>query len=153
MEQEKTREVVIDTYALLAIVYDEVGEKAKKVLEDIRSGRTKGLIPVSVAYEYTIHWLKGRIPGLKNIDEVVTYLKTYFKIVNLSFEDYIEAAKIKIKGDELLKNAKDPSLRNRRLSIVDSTVITLAQKKRLPIVSGDKDLIYVARKENIETIW
>ncbi len=153
MEQEKIREVVIDTYALLAIVYDEVAEKAKKVLEDIHSGRIKGLVPVTVAYEYIIHWLKGRIPGLKDIDEVVTYLKTYFKIVNLSFEDYVEAAKIKTRGDALLRKAEDPDLRNRRLSIVDSTVIALARKKKLPIVSGDKDLIYVARKENIKTIW
>ena len=74
MEQE-IKEVVIDTYALTAIVYDEVGRNAIKIFKGIRSGNIKGLIPTTVAYEYIVHWLRGRIPGLKNIDEVITYLK------------------------------------------------------------------------------
>ncbi len=152
MEEEGVKEVVVDTYTLLAIVYDEVSGKARRVLEDIRTGRVKGLIPATVAYEYIIHWLKGRIPGLKSIDEVVTYLKTYFRIVNLFLEDYLEVAKIKVKGDQLLKEAEDPGLRNRRLSIVDSTVVALAQKK-IPVISGDRDLAHVAKEGNIEVIW
>ena len=153
MEQENIKEIVVDTYALLAIVYDEVSENAKKVLEAMRRGEIKGLIPVTVAYEYIIHWLRDRIPGLKSIEEVTTYLKNYFKVIELSYEDYVEAAKIKIKGDMILGKAEDKELRSRRLSIVDSTVIALALKRKTPILTGDKDLAYVAMKENIGIIW
>lgn len=153
MESKKAEEVVIDTYTLLAIVYDEVSNKARDVLEDIRRGRTRGVLPVTVAYEYVVHWLNGRIPALKDLNEVVAYLLGYFKVADLSFEDYIEAAKIKAKGDEILKKAEDESLRSRRLSIVDSTVIALAHRMRVPILTGDRDLTYVALRENVEVIW
>lgn len=153
MEEKKSREVVIDTYALLAIVYDEVGDNARRVFNEIRRGSVKGLIPVTVAYEYIIHWFRGRIPGLRNLDEVITYLKSYFKVLELSFEDYVEAAIIKIRGDEILKRAEEKDLRTRRLSIIDSTVIALARKRNIPIITGDKDLAYVARRENIDVIW
>ncbi len=52
---EKVKEVIIDTYALMAIVYDEVGKEATKVLNNVKLGKVKGLIPVTVAYEYVIH--------------------------------------------------------------------------------------------------
>lgn len=153
MGSEGVREVVIDTYALLAIVYDEVGARARNVLENVRRGRVRGLIPVTVAYEYIVHWLRGRIPALKSIDEVTTYLKSYFRIAELSYEDYVEAAKIKVEGDEMLSSAEDRELRSRRLSIVDSTVIALALKVGAPIVSGDKDLAYVATRKGVDVIW
>jgi predicted nucleic acid-binding protein len=152
-EEKEPRRVVVDTYTLLAIVYDEVGGGARRILEGVRRGRVEGLVPVTVAYEYVVHWLRGRIPALKSIDEVVTYLKSYFKIVTLDFYDYIEAARIKVDGDRMLREAEDESLRTRRLSIVDSTVITVARKEKAPIVSGDKDLAYVARRKGIEVIW
>jgi len=153
LESKRTKEVIIDTYTLLAIVYDEVSNRARNVLEDIRRGRTRGILPITVVYEYIIHWLKGRIPALKDLNEVIAYLLSYFKIADLSFEDYIEAAKIKVKGDEILRKAEDESLRLRRLSIVDSTVIALAHRMRAPILTGDRDLTYVALRENVETIW
>ncbi len=146
-------EVIIDTYALLAMVYDEVGMEARRVLEEVYKGNVKGLIPVIVMYEYIIHWSRGRIPALKSLDEVTTYLKSYFKIINLDYEDYIEAAMIKIRGDKLLKEAEDPNLKNRRLSIVDSTIIALAHRRKTPIITGDKDLTYIATKQGIKTIW
>ena len=153
MEEERTGKIVIDTYALLAVVYDEVGGDARRMLEDVRSGRAKGLIPVTVAYEYAVHWLRGRIPGLRSLDEVATYLKSYFRVEALEFNDYLEAAEIKARGDELLRKAEDRALRARRLSIVDSTVIALARRRKAPIMTGDKDLAYVAAKEGIKTIW
>ncbi len=153
MEAKRFRKVVIDTYTLLAIVYDEVSENARKVLDEIRRGGIEGLIPVTVAYEYVVHWLRGRIPGLRSLDEVVTYLKSYFRIESLELDDYLEAAKIKVRGDRMLKEARDETLRARKLSIVDSTVIALARKKGLPIVSGDRDLTYVAVREGVEVIW
>lgn len=153
METKNFGEVVVDTYALLAIVYDEVGARARSVLEGIRRGRIRGLVPVTVAYEYMVHWLRGRIPALRTLDEVSTYLRSYFKVVELSFEDYAEAARVKIEGDSMLSKAEDRELRSRRLSIVDSTVIALALRRRAPIVSGDRDLAYVATKIGAEVIW
>lgn len=150
---EREREVIIDTYTLLAIAYDEVSRKAYEILENVRDRKIRGLIPVTVVYEYIVHWLRGRIPVLKNIDEVLTYLKTYFKITDLSLDDYVEAAQIKVRGDNILKKSKISGLRNRRLSIVDSTIIALAKRKNAPIITGDKDLEYVAKKENVDVIW
>lgn len=146
-------EVVIDTYALMAIVYDEVGREAREVLVKIKTGDVRGLVPATVAYEYIVHWLKGRIPGLRSIDEVVTYLRSYFKLVGLTINDFLEAAKIKVEGDGILKSAEDKELRPRRLSIVDSTVIALALRRRAPIITGDKDLAYVARARGVKVIW
>jgi len=151
--EEKIKKVIVDTYTLIAIVYDEVGSGARKILEEIRKRIVKGIVPNTVAYEYTVHWLKGRIPALKNIDEVKTYLREYFNVINLDFEDYIKAAEIKVRGDELLKKAKIEELRRRRLSIVDSTIIALALREKLPILTGDKDLRYVAGKMGVKTIW
>jgi len=81
------------------------------------------------------------------------YLREYFNVINLDFEDYIKAAEIEVRGDELLKKAKMEELRKRRLSIVDSTVIALALREKLPILTGDKDLRYVAEKIGVKTIW
>ncbi|WP_052833624.1 PIN domain-containing protein [Staphylothermus hellenicus] len=68
-------------------------------------------------------------------------------------EEYAEVAQIKVRGDDILKKSRIPSLRNRRLSIVDSTLIVLAKRKNAPIITGDKDLRYVAEKENVNVIW
>ncbi len=146
-------EVVIDTYALMAIVYDEVGEDAREVFMRVKSGEVKGLIPATVAYEYIVHWLRGMIPGLQSLDEVMTYLRSYFKLVSLTTSDFIEAAKIKVEGDNILRNAEDEELRSRRLSIVDSTVIALALKRKAPLITGDKYLAYVARAKGVKVVW
>ena len=61
-----------------------MAEKARKVLEEIRRGRIEGLIPITVVYEYVVHWIRGRIPALKSLDEVVTYIKSYFRVEPLS---------------------------------------------------------------------
>jgi len=122
-------------------------------LNSIRMGRIEGLIPITVVYEYLVHWFRGRIPALRSLDEAITYLRSYFRIERLELDDYIEAAKIKVRGDEVLKEAEDEALRGRKLSIVDSTVIALARRARVPILSGDRDLTYVAIKEGIEVLW
>jgi len=153
LEAERLRKVVVDTYTLIAIVYDEVGERARDVLNSIRMDRIEGLIPITVVYEYLVHWFRGRVPALRSLDEAITYLRSYFRIECLKLDDYIEAAKIKVRGDEMLKEAEDEVLRGRKLSIVDSTVIALARRVRAPILSGDRDLTYVAIKEGIEVIW
>ena len=39
------------------------------------------------------------------------------------------------------------------LSIVNSTVIVLAQKHRVPIVMGNRDLAYVASRLGVTIAW
>ena len=153
MAKKGRTSVVIDTYALLSMAYGEVGSKAKEVLEEIRRGKVIGVLPVTVIYEYIVHWHRGRIPALKSIEEVITFLSTYFKVENLTLSDWIKAAETKYYGDKLLKEAEDQSLRARSLSIIDSTIIAVALRLKTPIVSGDLDLTYVARNMGIEIIW
>ncbi len=56
-------------------------------------------------------------------------------------------------GGSLLGKAGDERLKRRRLSIVDSTIIAVGQKHGIPIISGDKDLSYIASEQGIEVIW
>jgi len=116
-------------------------------------GGIEGLIPITVVYEYLVHWLRGRIPALRSLDEAITYLRSYFRIERLEHDDYIEAAKIKVRSDEMLKEAEDERFRGRKLNIVDSTVIALTHRVKAPILSSDRDLTYIAIREEIEVIW
>jgi len=56
-------------------------------------------------------------------------------------------------GSSLLRDAEDPDLEKRRLSIVYSIVIVLAQKHRVPIVMGNRDLAYVASRLGVTIAW
>jgi len=142
---------VVDTYAILAMAYGELGGNAEKVLLQIRRGEVVGYLPATVAYELSIHWLRGKIPTLKSLEELKTFITRYFRIVELKLNDYIESAKIKVEGDEMLRGS--PELEGRSLSIVDSTIIWLALELNAPIVTGDKDLSHVARRKGVEIIW
>ena len=145
--------VVVDTYALLSMAYGEVGSKAKEILEGIKRREVIGVLPVTVIYEYAVHWYRGRIPALKSMEEVITFLSTYFKVENLTLSDWIKASEAKCYGDKLLREAEDQSLRARSLSIVDSTIIAVALRLKMPIISGDRDLTYVAKNMGVEVIW
>ena len=150
-KKRELRAVIVDTYAILAMAYGELGEEAEKVLLGIRRGDVVGYLPVTVVYELCIHMLRGRIPVFKSIEEFKTFITKYFKIAELRLEDYIEAARIKVEGDAMLKESTE--LRNRSLSLIDSTIIWLAIKMKMPIITGDKDLAYVAKRKNVEVVW
>jgi predicted nucleic acid-binding protein len=151
LEEERVKAAVVDTYAILAMAYGELGGNAEKVLLQIRRGEVVGYLPATVAYELSIHWLRGKIPTLKSLEELKTFITRYFRIVELKLNDYIESAKIKVEGDEMLRGS--PELEGRSLSIVDSTIIWLALELNAPIVTGDKDLSHVARRKGVEIIW
>jgi len=139
--------IIIDTYALLAMAFGELTERGKEIMLRIKDRKIEGIITSTVAYEFTVHWFRGRIPALKSLDEVKSFLNSYFKIVELSVDDFLESARIKSEGDKIV------SLKGRKLSIVDSTLIQTAKKLGLKILSGDKDLTLVATKMGIEVIW
>ncbi|AGJ63690.1 VapC-like protein [Sulfolobus islandicus LAL14/1] len=131
------------------MAYGELTKRGEEVMSGIRSGLYEGVIPSTVVFEFIVHWLRSRIPSLKSIDEARTFLFTYFKVNELTSDDFIDSAKIKKEGDDIL--AKE--MNGRRLSIVDSTIIHLAKKLGVGIITGDKDLTLVARKLGIEIIW
>ena len=145
--------VVVDTYALLAMVFDELSVRAREVLLAIRRGGVEGVVTNLVVYEFALHWQRGRVPALKTVDELLTFFNTYFKIVDLSYRDLVEVAIVKSRGDEILGKCEDPSLRSRRLSITDASLIYIAKKLELPILTGDRDLTYVARAMGVKVIW
>lgn len=61
--------------------------------------------------------------------------------------------KIKIEGDRMLREAEDISLHERKLSTCDAVTISLCRFLQIPIVTGDKDLKYVAEKLNVKVLW
>ncbi|MCD6114523.1 MAG: PIN domain-containing protein [Thermoprotei archaeon] len=105
-----------------------------------------------VVYEPTYHWRKGRLP-FRNEEELLDFVSTYFNIANLTPKIAVAAALIKIEGDKALRSSEETRLRRRKLSTSDAITIALAQKLKKPIITGDKDLTYVAEKIGIRTIW
>jgi uncharacterized protein YacL len=95
--------------------------------------------------------LRGKIPALKSVEELKTFITKYFRVVELKLDDYIESAKIKVETDEMLRGSLEPE--GRSLSIVDSTIIRLALELNAPIVTGDKDLSHVAERKGVKIIW
>ncbi|MCS7367056.1 MAG: PIN domain nuclease, partial [archaeon YNP-WB-062] len=74
MEEERVKAAVVDTYAILAMAYGELGGNAEKVLLQIRRGEVVGYLPATVAYELSIHWLRGKIPTLKSLEALKTFI-------------------------------------------------------------------------------
>ena len=67
--EERPRKLVVDTYALLAKAFGELGKRAAQLLQDVRRERIVGLLPVTVAYEYIVHWRSGGILALTSVEE------------------------------------------------------------------------------------
>ncbi len=149
---EEIRAVVVDTYALMADLTGQSTLKAIELLDSIRIGKTKGIIHYLIIYELSYHWRKGRLP-FRDEEELMEFVNTYFSIYRLDLALMIDSSKIKIIGDNYLRNSRRRDLRNRRLSVSDSLTIAIAKRLNIPIITGDKDLSYVARKMGIKVIW
>lgn len=65
----------------------------------------------------------------------------------------IEAARVKVEGDEVLKAADDEVLRERRLSSCNAVTIAVGMRYDLPMLSSDRDLCYVAGKLRVSVLW
>ena len=81
------------------------------------------------------------------------FVYTYFTIEDVNVETVLDAVDVKVLEDELLSSASEPKLRNRNLSISDATSIAISRRKKIPIVTGDLDLAYVAKRMGIIVIW
>lgn len=147
------RKVLIDTYAIIAAATDSLTAESEDVLGKVRRGSLRGVVHSLIIYELSYHWHRGRIPAFESEEEMMNYILRTFLRVRLTDELAREAAKVKVKGDGLLKLAEDESLRSRRLSSCDAVTIALGIKQGIPILSGDKDLRYVARKLGVEVMW
>jgi len=149
---EEVNVVVVDTYAIMADLTGQATPFATKVLDSIRVGEVKGVVHYLIVYELAYHWRKGRLP-FRDEKELVEFIDTYFDLVDLSPEIATRAAQVKIRGDELLKQAKRIELRRRKLAVSDATTIVLALDLKAPIVTGDIDLSYVAKRLGVRVIW
>ena len=88
-----------------------------------------------------------------NEKELLEFVNTYFTVKYLDASTAVKASEVKILGDKLLADSENPRLRRRRLSIADATTIVLAMSEKAPIITGDADLSYVAKKLGINVIW
>ena len=149
---EEIDTVIVDTYAIMADLTEQATQKAVKTLEKIRTGNIRGILHYHIIYELSYHWRKGRLP-FTDEEELLDFINTYFTYKDIGIETALEASKIKIVGDNLLASSDDPYLKKRRLSIADATTIALAKQVEIPIVTGDIDLSYVAKKLGVEIIW
>jgi len=149
---EEIREVIVDTYAIISDFSGNIPSHAFKIMENIRIGNIKGIIHHGIVYELVLLWLRGKLP-FKNLDEISLFIEGYFTYHTLDIKHGYLTAKIKKKADSILANSNDPALRRRRLSYSDACSITLAIKKNVPIISGDSDLLYVAKKLGVKIIW
>lgn len=146
------RIVVVDTYALLADLTGHAPDSAVKTLEEVRLGRAEGILHYLIIYELAYHWKRGRLP-FKSEEELKEFVDTYFTLHPLDPTLAMEAARLKLEGDKLLKNSKNPKLNRRRLSVSDATSIALARALGASLLTGDTDLSYAARNLGIKVIW
>ncbi len=148
----KIKAVIVDTYAIISDLTGQASARATDLLEKVRFGSIEGIQHYLIVYELSYHWRRNRLP-FRNEKELLEFVDTYFTVRTLDEALAVEASKVKILGDRLLASSKDPNLQRRRLSVADATTIALAKKEKVPIVTGDADLSYVARKLGIEVLW
>ncbi|MEB3789117.1 MAG: PIN domain-containing protein [Desulfurococcales archaeon] len=148
----KESRTIVDTYAIIADLTGQATESAFLVLDSIRLGRMEGIIHYLIVYELAYHWRRGRLP-FRDEKELREFIETYFVIKPLNPELAVKVSKVKVIGDKLLRDSKDPRLYRRRLSVSDATSIALAQLLDAPILTGDIDLSYVARRFGVDILW
>jgi len=144
--------IIVDTYAIIADLVGDISSNARSMLDSVRYGEIKGLLHPLIVFELAYYWRKGRLP-FKDINELMEFIDSYFTVLIFDKKDMIEASYIKVVGDSLLDKSTEPSLKGRRLSVSDATSIALALKHRVPIITGDADLAYVARYMGVKIIW
>ena len=118
----------------------------------VRLGEATGIVHYLIVYELAYFW---RRTGLifDSLERIEEFVEVYFKVIELNCKLALEAAEIKIKGDELLKRAAEPTLRKRKLSSADATTLALALNLDAHLVTGDKDLGYVAERMGVKVVW
>ena len=148
----KAKAAIVDSYAIMADLLGQAPRRAQRYLDKVRLGEVKGYLHYSLVYELAYHWRRGGLP-FAGEEELLEFVSTYFKVLSIDIETALEASKVKIAGDSLLRRAEDERLRARRLSVADATTIALALRLDVPVITGDADLTYVARALGVKVIW
>ena len=148
----ETKTVIVDTYAIMADLTGQIPNSAAETLDDVRRGRIKGVLHYLIIYELAYHWKRGRLP-FRDEEELLEFINRYFTITTLDADTALKASEVKLIGDKSLATSRDPSLRRRKLSVADATTIAIAIREDVPIITGDTDLSYVARKLGVTIIW
>jgi len=149
---KKVRMAIVDSYAIMADLLGQAPPSAIYYLDMIKLGEITGYLHYLLIYELAYHWRKGRLPFTDSM-ELLEFVNAYFKILNVTPETALLASEIKVKGDNILRSASDPSLRRRKLSIADATSIAISKELGIPIITGDRDLTYVARAMKVDVLW
>lgn len=145
------RKVIVDTYAILSAATDTLTPVAKNCMLEIKVGKMRGFIHYLIFYEIMYHWRRGRLPAFAREEDVIAYLTQSFREIRLDDIVAAEAAKVKVLGDKMLM--ENVLLHDRKLSGCDATTIAVGKMLQMPIVSGDKDLMYVGEQFGVKVVW
>lgn len=129
------KKIVLDTYAVLAVVEDEPGAQT---VVDIISGEEAELHMSAISLGETYYILLRR-QGKRPAEEVINGILAddSFIINEASWQRIKEAAAIKAKGG---------------LSYADAFVLGLAQEMQAPVVTGDPEIRSAAAQLSLEII-
>lgn len=130
------KKIVLDTYAVLAVVEDEPG--AQTVADVILNEEVElhmSAISLGEAY-YILLRRRGREPAEETVNSILA--DESFIIDEASWQRIKEAAAIKAQGG---------------LSYADAFVLGLAQEMQAAVVTGDPEIRSAAREPGVEIIW
>ncbi|AEG15785.1 type II toxin-antitoxin system VapC family toxin [Desulfofundulus sp. TPOSR] len=128
--------VVLDTYAILALIEDEEG--ADTVAAAISDEQTT--VYFSVINLGELYYILLRKKGERVAEEVLRniLLEESINIVEVPWPRVKEAARIKARGG---------------LSYADSFVLELARELKAPVLTGDPEIQTVAKELDVPVIW
>jgi PIN domain nuclease of toxin-antitoxin system len=130
------KRVVLDTFAILALIEEEEGaETVAKIISDEETQ-----IYLSVINLGELYYLLLREKGEEVADEVLqsTLLEESIVIEEAPWSRVKEAARIKAKG---------------KLSYADSFVLGLTLELKAPVVTGDPEILAMAKEFGVQVIW
>ncbi|MDH7578281.1 MAG: type II toxin-antitoxin system VapC family toxin [Bacillota bacterium] len=130
------KKIVLDTFAVLAVVEDEPG--AQTVADVILNEEVElhmSAISLGEAY-YTLLRRRGREPAEETVNSILA--DESFIIDEASWQRIKGAAAIKAQGG---------------LSYADAFVLGLAQEMQAAVVTGDPEIRSAAQEPGVEIIW
>ncbi len=86
----------------MADLTSQAAPATTRVPDSIRLGRIKGLIHYLIIYELSYHWMKKRLP-FPDEKELLEFI--YFDTYDLDPELAVEASRIKLLDERILRNA------------------------------------------------
>jgi len=129
---------VFDAWGLLALIFGEepAADTVRKIFD--REGITKSTVNISWINIGEVYYTIGRRKGLKTADDVLNDLRLLpMTIHEPTKEDILSAARIKS---------------TYKLSYADAFVISLAEKIKGKIVTGDPEIISLSKKFEVERL-